>query len=92
MVFECYRNSVNLLSSIVIQVFNYRVSKGKVRGLTFDFYETWKMSSCKVNTLKTVSTVYTSKLKSVYENLALEEWLFRNHDLQKFGDLLLVWT
>ncbi|KAE9551395.1 hypothetical protein FO519_005403 [Halicephalobus sp. NKZ332] len=50
------------------------------------------MSSCKVTSLKTISTVYISKLKGIYENLAIEEWLFRNHNLETEGDLLLLWT
>lgn len=38
-----------------------------------------------------LGTVYLSKSRCVYENLAFEEWLFRKHDFGKSGEALLLW-
>uniref|UniRef100_A0AC34FBI7 BPL/LPL catalytic domain-containing protein n=1 Tax=Panagrolaimus sp. ES5 TaxID=591445 RepID=A0AC34FBI7_9BILA len=50
------------------------------------------MSKCLTNITKNVGTIYISSCKKIYENLAVEEWLFRNHDLDKFGELALFWS
>uniref|UniRef100_A0A914VV78 BPL/LPL catalytic domain-containing protein n=1 Tax=Plectus sambesii TaxID=2011161 RepID=A0A914VV78_9BILA len=47
-------------------------------------------SSC--NALARVATVYLSRSTCIFENLAFEEWLFRNHDLAAKGEALLVWS
>ncbi|CAB3410640.1 unnamed protein product [Caenorhabditis bovis] len=38
------------------------------------------------------ATVYKSLSKCIFENLAFEEYLFRNHDVNKNGELLLFWS
>lgn len=36
-------------------------------------------------------TIYISKSTCIFQNLALEEWLFRQHDLKAGGEALLLW-
>jgi hypothetical protein len=36
-------------------------------------------------------TIYTSHSKCIYENLAFEEWIFRKHDFEGKGDVVLLW-
>uniref|UniRef100_A0AC34QN83 BPL/LPL catalytic domain-containing protein n=1 Tax=Panagrolaimus sp. JU765 TaxID=591449 RepID=A0AC34QN83_9BILA len=50
------------------------------------------MLKCQSGNSKKLCTIYWSSLKRIYENLALEEWLFRNHDLESGGDLILFWS
>lgn len=40
---------------------------------------------------KKVLTVYLSQTNCIYENLAIEECIFRNHNLSKNGNALLLW-
>ncbi|CAD5234331.1 unnamed protein product [Bursaphelenchus xylophilus] len=39
-----------------------------------------------------LGTIYLSKSTCLYKNLALEEWLFRNHDLEKSEESVLLWS
>uniref|UniRef100_A0A914P663 BPL/LPL catalytic domain-containing protein n=1 Tax=Panagrolaimus davidi TaxID=227884 RepID=A0A914P663_9BILA len=50
------------------------------------------MSKCLPSVIKSVGSIYVSSCKSIHENLALEEWLFRNLDLEKFGEVALFWS
>ncbi|VDM28190.1 unnamed protein product [Toxocara canis] len=36
--------------------------------------------------------IFYSLSKSIFENLAFEEWLFRNHCIDRFGDAILFWS
>ncbi|KAI1721094.1 putative lipoate-protein ligase A [Ditylenchus destructor] len=45
-----------------------------------------------IKRLLPMTTVYTSKSTCIYENLALEEAIFRSHDLEKNGEALLLWS
>ena len=35
--------------------------------------------------------IYLSRSTCIYQNLAFEEWLFRNYDLSAKGELALLW-
>ncbi|KAI6191960.1 BPL/LPL catalytic domain-containing protein [Aphelenchoides bicaudatus] len=48
------------------------------------------MSACKVAIPN--ARIYLSKSTCIYENLAFEEWLFRNHNLNQDGEALLIWS
>uniref|UniRef100_A0A915DEU9 BPL/LPL catalytic domain-containing protein n=1 Tax=Ditylenchus dipsaci TaxID=166011 RepID=A0A915DEU9_9BILA len=39
-----------------------------------------------------LATIYLSKSTCIYENLAIEESIFRNHDLKKNGEAMLLWS
>ncbi|CAD5229457.1 unnamed protein product [Bursaphelenchus okinawaensis] len=39
-----------------------------------------------------LGTIYLSKSTCLYKNLALEEWLFRNHDLEQSEESVLLWS
>ncbi|VDK18397.1 unnamed protein product [Anisakis simplex] len=36
--------------------------------------------------------IFYSLSKSIFENLAFEEWLFRHHQIEKFGHAILFWS
>lgn len=38
-----------------------------------------------------IGTIYLSKAKCIYKNLAFEEYIFRNHNLSGNGDALFLW-
>ncbi|KAI1702643.1 putative lipoate-protein ligase A [Ditylenchus destructor] len=42
--------------------------------------------------LSRLGTIYLSKSRCIYENLAFEEWVFRNHSLEKSGEAMLLWS
>lgn len=37
------------------------------------------------------AVVYVSQSKCIYENLAFEEWLLRNFNIERNGEVLLLW-
>ncbi|CAI5439110.1 unnamed protein product [Caenorhabditis angaria] len=39
-----------------------------------------------------IATVIKSTSKNIFENLAFEEYLFRTHNVEKSGELLLIWS
>ncbi|KAK0414103.1 hypothetical protein QR680_007149 [Steinernema hermaphroditum] len=54
------------------------------------------MASCAASASKAalsrLGTVYVSKNRSIFANLAFEEWVFHQHNLEENGDALLVWS
>uniref|UniRef100_A0A1I7Y9E1 BPL/LPL catalytic domain-containing protein n=1 Tax=Steinernema glaseri TaxID=37863 RepID=A0A1I7Y9E1_9BILA len=54
------------------------------------------MASCASSAPKSIlarlGTVYVSRNRSIFANLAFEEWVFRHHNLEKDGDALLLWS
>ncbi|KAH7728883.1 CRE-GIP-2 protein [Aphelenchoides avenae] len=50
------------------------------------------MQSCATAAARRIGTVYLSSSRSIYENLALEEYLFRHHDLNAKGEAALIWS
>lgn len=49
------------------------------------------MNSCAAAAARRIGTLYLSSSRSIYENLAFEEWVFRNHDLAHKGEAVLMW-
>jgi len=45
-----------------------------------------------MNRISSTASIYLSKSTCIYENLAFEEWLFRNHNLDKCGEAMLIWS
>ncbi|KAL3120825.1 hypothetical protein niasHT_008117 [Heterodera trifolii] len=45
----------------------------------------------KIHQISNLLTVFISSSRCIYENLALEEWLFRNNGVKEDGDSLLIW-
>uniref|UniRef100_A0A7E4ZWY9 BPL/LPL catalytic domain-containing protein n=1 Tax=Panagrellus redivivus TaxID=6233 RepID=A0A7E4ZWY9_PANRE len=49
-------------------------------------------STCATSTVKKAATIFWSKCGSIFENLALEEWIFRRHDLDSLGEVMIAWS
>ena len=40
---------------------------------------------------KAFGRVYVSLSECIFANLAFEEHIFRNHDVEKHGDVMMIW-
>jgi hypothetical protein len=43
------------------------------------------------NQLEKTLKIFKSTSQCIFENLALEEWIFRNQNISKDGDALIIW-